>query len=244
MQGLRPAAAAAAVEVEAPKVVAGLRPRARDAGGHHHHTPTRLSRMDDPRETVTGQMIVADGGGETFLIGSVARQTLPQGVPIARSATVQPGDRGFLAAVLPKGKRAITIPVTEIAGLNGLALPGDWVDLILTYIGHLRGRHRRRRQRRLEAARHPRERDRRPQHPGARPRQPGRTPDAQGREGQARSPRRRRRARPSRSRRGRPSRSRSARPSAAFRWRSTRCATAGRRRTATPSGPRPSRRSG
>jgi len=28
-----------------------------------------------------------------------------------RSATVQPGDRGFLAAVLPKGKRAITSPL-------------------------------------------------------------------------------------------------------------------------------------
>ena len=61
-------------------------------------------------------MIVADAAGETFLVGSVARQVLPQGVPIARSAIVQPGDRGFLAAVLPKGKRAITIPISEIAG--------------------------------------------------------------------------------------------------------------------------------
>ena len=72
-------------------------------------------------------------GGETYLAGSVARQVLPCGVPIARSAIVQPGDRGFLAAALPKGMRAITIPVTETAGLNGLALPGDRVDLILTY---------------------------------------------------------------------------------------------------------------
>ena len=78
-------------------------------------------------------MIVADAEGQEFLAGSVARQVLPQGVPIARSSIVQPGDRGFLAAVLPKGKRAITIPVDEIAGLSGLALPGDRVDLILTY---------------------------------------------------------------------------------------------------------------
>jgi pilus assembly protein CpaB len=46
---------------------------------------------------------------------------------------VQPGDRGFLAAVLPKGKRAITIPISEVAALSGLVLPGDRVDLILTY---------------------------------------------------------------------------------------------------------------
>ncbi len=78
-------------------------------------------------------MIVADPEGTAFLIGSVARQVLPQGVPVARSAIVQPGDRGFLAAVLPKGKRAITIAVSEVAGLGGLVLPGDRVDLILTY---------------------------------------------------------------------------------------------------------------
>ena len=78
-------------------------------------------------------MIVADDEGKGFLTGSVARQMLPAGVPIARSAVVQPGDRGFLAAVLPQGKRAISIPISETAGLSGLALPGDWVDLILTY---------------------------------------------------------------------------------------------------------------
>jgi pilus assembly protein CpaB len=89
--------------------------------------------MDITDGAITPQMIVAEPAGLEALAGSVARQVLPQGVPIARSAIVQPGDRGFLAAVLPKGKRAITIPVTETAGLNGLALPGDWVDLILTY---------------------------------------------------------------------------------------------------------------
>ena len=79
-------------------------------------TPERLSRMEMTEGAITAQMIVADAAGEAFLAGSVARQVLPQGVPIARSAIVQPGDRGFLAAVLPKGKRAITIPISEIAG--------------------------------------------------------------------------------------------------------------------------------
>ena len=96
-------------------------------------TPDRLSRMEITEGALNGEMIVADAAGKTFLAGSVARQVLPQGVPIARSSIVRPGDRGFLAAVLPKGMRAITIPVDEIAGLSGLALPGDRVDLILTY---------------------------------------------------------------------------------------------------------------
>ena len=72
--------------------------------------------MEMTEAAITPQMIVADAEGEAYLAGSVARQVLPQGVPIARSAIVQPGDRGFLAAVLPKGKRAITIAISEVAG--------------------------------------------------------------------------------------------------------------------------------
>jgi pilus assembly protein CpaB len=133
VQGLRsPAPAAQAVVAEAPALAAVYRPMRTLAAGAIL-TPDALGRMELPLDAVSDEMVVADKAGEKFLVGSVARQTLPKGVPIARSATVQPGDRGFLAAVLPKGKRAITIPVSETAGLNGLAIPGDWVDLILTY---------------------------------------------------------------------------------------------------------------
>jgi pilus assembly protein CpaB len=134
MQGLRSPGqtAAVAVAVEAPRLAEVYTP-AQDIPAGMILTADRLSRLAMDPQAVSAQMVVADREGETFLVGSVARQNLPQGMPIARSATVQPGDRGFLAAVLPKGKRAITIPVSETAGLNGLAIPGDWVDLILTY---------------------------------------------------------------------------------------------------------------
>ena len=92
-----------------------------------------LGRMPLAKTSVTAEMVVADETGETLLIGGVARQILPKGMPIARSAIVQPGDRGFLAAVLPQGKRAVSIPITEVSGVSGFALPGDRVDVILTY---------------------------------------------------------------------------------------------------------------
>ncbi len=95
--------------------------------------PEHLARLALDPSAVSGEMVVADEQGETLLIGSVARQSLVQGLPIARSTVVQPGDRGFLAAVLPQGKRAISIPITETAGVSGLAMPGDRVDIILTY---------------------------------------------------------------------------------------------------------------
>lgn len=96
-------------------------------------SPEHLGRMAIADGAISPEMIVADEAGIAALTGSVARQPLAQGVPIARSAIVRPGDRGFLAAVLPRGMRAITIPVDAIASLSGLALPGDRVDLILTY---------------------------------------------------------------------------------------------------------------
>jgi pilus assembly protein CpaB len=96
-------------------------------------TPENLTRMRMDADAVTPQMVVADDAGLQFLVGGVARQSLPEGVPIARAAIVSPGDRGFLAAVLPKGKRAISIPISLTAGLSGLVLPGDRIDIILTY---------------------------------------------------------------------------------------------------------------
>ena len=133
MQGLRPAAPeAVAQQAAAPKLREVYVPAHELAVGTII-APERLSRMEMPESAISGQMIVADADGTAFLAGSVARQVLPQGVPIARSAVVQPGDRGFLAAVLPKGKRAITIAISEVAGIGGLILPGDRVDLILTY---------------------------------------------------------------------------------------------------------------
>ncbi len=96
--------------------------------------PSQLRRVAFAQASVTPEMVVADDAGLEFLTGSVVRSVLPKGVPIARSATVQPGERGFLAAVLPEGKRAVSIYVSEVAGISGLILPGDRVDVILTYI--------------------------------------------------------------------------------------------------------------
>ncbi len=95
--------------------------------------PEHLGRIPMEDAAITAEMVLAGPDGQTLLVGSVARQPLAKGVPIARSAVVQPGDRGFLAAVLPQGKRAISIPITEVAGISGLITPGDRVDLILTY---------------------------------------------------------------------------------------------------------------
>lgn len=64
--------------------------------------------------------------------GSVVRHGLRAGEPVAEGRLVKPGDRGFLAAVLSPGNRAVTVAVNGVTGIAGFIFPGDRVDLILT----------------------------------------------------------------------------------------------------------------
>lgn len=71
-------------------------------------------------------------------VGAVVRHTITAGQPVTDGGIVRPGDRGFLAAVLTPGMRAVTVPVTATSGLAGLVFPGDRVDLIMTVKQQLR----------------------------------------------------------------------------------------------------------
>jgi pilus assembly protein CpaB len=64
--------------------------------------------------------------------GAVVRSAIVKGQPISDGALVKPGDRGFLAAVLEVGKRAVSVPVDATSGIAGFVFPGDFVDVILS----------------------------------------------------------------------------------------------------------------
>lgn len=132
LQSMQPPPAETTAEAPAPRTTDVFVPAAELAAGTIL-SRDRLGRMALAPSAVTDEMFVADDAGAEALEGSVARQVLPKGVPITRTAIVQPGERGFLAAVLPRGKRAISIPIGEVTGVSGLILPGDRVDIILTY---------------------------------------------------------------------------------------------------------------
>src|SRR4051812_14047803 len=66
------------------------------------------------------------------LLGTVVRYQVTAGQPLTRGALVGPQDRGFLAAALGAGMRAITVPVNASTGVAGFVFPGDHVDLVLT----------------------------------------------------------------------------------------------------------------
>jgi pilus assembly protein CpaB len=66
------------------------------------------------------------------LVGTVVRHPITAGQPITQGALVKPGDRGFLAAALGPGMRAVTIPVQGANSVAGFVFPGDRIDLMLT----------------------------------------------------------------------------------------------------------------
>jgi pilus assembly protein CpaB len=66
------------------------------------------------------------------LLGTVVRYPIAAGQPLTHGSIVGPEDRGFLAAALGPGMRAVTVPVNAATGLAGFVFPGDRVDLVLT----------------------------------------------------------------------------------------------------------------
>ena len=71
--------------------------------------------------------------GRDDLLGAVVRAGMVDGEPITDRRVVRPGDRGFLAAMLASGHRALSVPVNAANGISGLISPGDRVDVILSH---------------------------------------------------------------------------------------------------------------
>lgn len=70
-------------------------------------------------------------GQEQDFVGALARRDFAAGEQLIASEFVKPNDRSFLAAVLRPGFRATSIFVDAAQSVAGLALPGDFVDVIL-----------------------------------------------------------------------------------------------------------------
>ena len=81
-------------------------------------------------DAVTG--VVTDAVTAESLRGHAVREAVAEGVPLTRSAVVGPDQRGFLAAVLRPGARAVTVRVGPATSHAGLIDPGERVDVILS----------------------------------------------------------------------------------------------------------------
>lgn len=85
-----------------------------------------------PEELVQDAYFIDGESDVSKLIGTVVRFSITAGEPVTQGSLVAPGDRGFLAAALGPGMRAVTVPVSAKTGVAGFVFPGDRVDLVLT----------------------------------------------------------------------------------------------------------------
>lgn len=95
-------------------------------------TADSISFQQWPKEMVQDAYFIDGEADMTKLLGTVVRFPVTAGQPVTQGALVSPGDRGFLAAALGPGMRAVTIPVSAKTGVGGFVFPGDHVDLVLT----------------------------------------------------------------------------------------------------------------
>jgi pilus assembly protein CpaB len=86
-----------------------------------------------PKELIENAYYLQEKTNIQSLQGTVVRTQISAGQPLTQGSLVSPGDRGFLAAALGPGMRAITIAVNaQVAGVAGFTFPGDRVDLMLS----------------------------------------------------------------------------------------------------------------
>jgi len=85
-----------------------------------------------PKELMKNAYYIKGEADPATLAGTVVRYQITAGQPLTNGALVKPGDRGFLAAALGPGMRAVTVPVSAQSSVAGFVFPGDRVDLMLT----------------------------------------------------------------------------------------------------------------
>src|SRR3546814_7660051 len=71
-----------------------------------------------PQELVEQAYFLNYNTDVNTLVGTVVRHAITAGQPLTQGALVHPDDRGFLAAALGPGMRAITVKVSRAAGVE------------------------------------------------------------------------------------------------------------------------------
>jgi pilus assembly protein CpaB len=87
-----------------------------------------------PAESAGSQFIRKgdNPGAINQLAGSITRASFANGEPIREAKLIKAKGSGYMAAILPKGKRAIAIDIAPDTSAAGFILPNDHVDIILS----------------------------------------------------------------------------------------------------------------
>ena len=68
----------------------------------------------------------------TDVVGRIAHVSMIPGEPVLPGKLAGKNSTGGLSSLIPKGKRAITVHVNEVIAVAGFALPGSYVDVLVS----------------------------------------------------------------------------------------------------------------
>jgi pilus assembly protein CpaB len=96
-------------------------------------SPSNVTWQSWPSDHVKASMITRKARPAALqeLETARARSNLFEGEPINERKIINPDSAGFMAAILPKGMRAISVRISAESGAGGFILPNDRVDVIL-----------------------------------------------------------------------------------------------------------------
>ena len=75
------------------------------------------------------------------VVGVVAREAIVNGEQVLERRLLMKGTQAGFTGVIPAGKRALTVAVTDVTGVAGLLKAGDSVDAIVTFDQQAVGAH-------------------------------------------------------------------------------------------------------
>src|SRR4051795_1545718 len=90
--------------------------------------PQLLKTIDWP----TGSLPTGAIGDPQALQDRVVKTSVLRGELILEAKLAPVGSSGGLSAVIPEGKRAMTVRVNDVVGVAGFALPGNYVDVMVS----------------------------------------------------------------------------------------------------------------
>lgn len=91
-------------------------------------SPSQLQSLDWPSSAIPKD-VFAD---TKLLQHRVARQAIEAGELVLESKLAPVDSKAGLAATIPSGKRAISVRVNDVVGVAGFALPGNYVDVLVS----------------------------------------------------------------------------------------------------------------
>jgi len=96
--------------------------------------PANMTWQDWPANSLRPYMVskVSMPDALSKLKNARARADLFEGEPLSEKKLVMPDSAGFMAAILPKGMRAISVRISAETGAGGFILPNDRVDVLIT----------------------------------------------------------------------------------------------------------------